>query len=200
MPETADAPATGAVAGATPAQTTPVSPAADAKTDPATPATGEPDGLGDAGKRAIDAMKAERDAARREAAEAKRRADELEDANKTEHEKEVAEAKKAGAAEVLDRVHGQVRRSEVRAALLAAGVQPGLVDLASRADQFASLKVTDDGVEGLDGAVEAFRKATPELFAKPKATPGDAGLGPRGTPAAGGTDLNTFIRREAGRA
>lgn len=199
MTETAAAPATGAEAGATPAQTTPVSPAADAPKTTA-PATGEPDGLGDAGKRAIDAMKAERDTARREAAEAKRQLAELADAGKSEHERAIAEAKKAGAAEVLERVHGQVRRSEVRAALLAAGVNASLIDLASRADQFASLKVTEEGtVEGLDGAVEAFRKATPELFVKPKPASGDAGLGPRGTPAVGGPDMNTIIRQASGR-
>jgi hypothetical protein len=64
------------------------------------------------------------------------------------------------------------------------------------------LKVTDDGeVTGLDAAVDAFKRARPDLFAARSAPrPGDAGLGPRGTPAAGGIDMNTAIRRMAGRA
>jgi uncharacterized small protein (DUF1192 family) len=59
---------------------------------PATDATNEetPSTLGDAGKQAIDRMKAERDAARREAranAEAAKRLSELEESQKTEQQK-----------------------------------------------------------------------------------------------------------------
>lgn len=96
----------------------------------------------------------------------------------------------------------RIRGSEVRAALTAAGISPAVLDLAIKADEFAKLKVTEDGdVEGLDGAVKAFKGARADLFTKaPTPKPGDAGLGPRGTAPQAGTDLNTWIRREAGRA
>lgn len=131
----------------------------------------------------------------------KRQLDELKSASQTDAEKAIAQARKEGATEALGRVQAQVRRSEVRAALTAAGVSPTLVDLAARADVFANLKVSDEGdVQGLDGALEAFRRATPDAFVKAPTRPtGDAGLGPRGTPPSSGTDLNTFIRKAAGR-
>jgi hypothetical protein len=200
MTDIAAAGATPVVGGATPPQT----PAQPAATTPQAPgsATDYPDGMGDPGKRALDAMKAERDAARREAADARRKADELENAGKSEHERAVAEAKKAGELEASSKYGSLVRRSEVKAALLSAGVDPTLIEIASRADQFASLKVSDSGeVDGLDAAVDAFRKATPSLFARqqPRST-GDAGLGPRGSSSASSPDMNTLIRRAAGRA
>lgn len=182
MPEaTVTAPATGAVADATSAQTTAVSPSADATTTTATtPATGDADGLGDAGKRAIERMKAERDDAKRIAGEAVKRAEDLENATKSDTEKAIAQAKRDGAAEVLTRVHGQIRRAEVRAALTAAGANPNLIDLAVKADEFGGLKVDDEGeIDGLAAAVEAFKKAHPDLFAKP-GTAGTADGGARG--------------------
>lgn len=147
-------------------------------------------------------MKAERDAATAVAKAAEKERDELKAAGLSESERAVADAKKAGAAEVTERFHSQIRRAEVRAALTSAGITPSVLDLATKADEFSALKVNEDGdVVGLDGVVDAFKKARPELFAA-KATPrpGDAGLGPRGTPAAGGPDLNTWIRKEAGRS
>lgn len=65
MPETPSAGATPAAAGATPTQTTPVSPAP--ATPATTPATGAPDVLGEGGMRALEAE-------RTKAAEADRRA------------------------------------------------------------------------------------------------------------------------------
>jgi hypothetical protein len=77
-----------------------------------------------------------------------------------------------------------------------------MVDLASRADQFAGLSVTDGGeVQGLTEAVEAFRKSMPDLFARPAAPRSpDFGGGPRGAPAAPEADMNAIIRRATGRA
>jgi hypothetical protein len=146
-------------------------------------------------------MKAERDAATALAKAAEKERDELRAAGLSESEKAVADARKAGAAEVTERFHGQIRRAEVRAALTSAGINASVLDLAAKADEFAALKVTDEGeVAGLDAAVDSFKKARSDLFAS-KATPrsGDVGLGPRGTPAAGGQDLNSWIRKEAGR-
>lgn len=204
MPETAAAGATPVVDGATPSQSQPATtPAATQPGAPASTATDDyPEGLGDAGKRALDRMKAERDAATAQAKAAERERDELKAATLTDTEKAIADAKKAGAAEVTERYQGQIRRAEVRSALTAAGISPQLLDLAIRADEFAALKVTDDGaVSGLEAAVEAFRKGHGDLFAaKTPSAAGDAGLGPRGTPAPAGTDMNSFIRRQSGRA
>lgn len=149
-------------------------------------------------------MKAERDAASALAKAAERERDELMAKSLTDSERAIADAKKAGAAEVTERFHGQIRRAEIRSALTSAGINASVLDLAAKADEFAALKVTDEGeVSGLDGAVEAFKKARPDLFTggKPAAPrTGDSGLGPRGTPAASGFDMNTIIRRSAGRA
>lgn len=204
MAETPVAGATPVVGGATPPQT-PVQPAAAAPGASGEPATGYPDGLGDAGKRALDDMKAAKKAAEAQAKTALEELEKLRAATATDAEKAIAQARKEGATEVLGKAQAQIRRSEVRAALSAAGLSGTLVDLASRADEFASLKVSDDGeVEGLNSAVDAFKKAQPDLFRTTTAAPrpggGDSGLGPRGTPPGAGMDMNSIIRRAAGRA
>lgn len=153
------------------------SPADSPATDPRTPpATGDPDALGDAGKRALDAMKAERDAAKREAADVKRRLDELEGANATETEKAIKAAREDSAKAVRAEFEAKIRRSEARSALRVAGVTNEKdLELAANAPEFASLAVGDDGaVTDLAAAVEQFRKDHPSLF----------GQAPR--PAAGG--------------
>lgn len=182
MPETATAGATPAAAGATPTQTTPVSPAAAAPEPPAAPATGEPEVLGDAGKRAIDRMKAERDAAVEAGRADKKRIDELENASRTDQEKAIAKARQEASDEVTGKYQAQVRQARVEAALAAAGVEPSLIDLATNAGEFAKLKVTDDGkVEGLTEAIAALKKDRPALFKAPVA-PGTADGGTRGAP------------------
>lgn len=201
MTDNASAGATPAVAGATPAQT-PASPAPAAPAAPTTPATGADDGLGDAGKRALHAEREARTAAERERNELRARLEELENASKSDAEKAIAAARKEGGAEVLAKVQDRVRRTEVRAALQAAGITPSVMDLAARADQFSALKVNDEGeVAGLEDAVKAFREAMPDLFPKTQAAPrtGDFGGGARGKAAAGAGDMNSVIRRAAGR-
>lgn len=99
----------------------------------------------------------------------------------TDTEKAIAQAKKDGGAEVLAKVQSQIRRSEVRAALTAAGVNAALLDLAVKADEFGALAISDEGeVDGLGAAVEAFRKGHPDLFTKPVQA-GTAGGGNRGS-------------------
>lgn len=201
MTDPAAAGATPVAAGATPAQT-PAQPAAPASGGSTAPATGDPDGLGDAGKAAIQREREARAAATRERDDFKRQLEELQNANRSDHEKAVAAAKKEGSAEAVAKLHPAIRRSAVRAALSAAGVTSAMLDLAVRADQFAGLKVTDDGdIEGLDAAVADFKKAMPDLFKAAPAANGapDFGGGPRGTPAGAGTDMNRLIRLAAGR-
>jgi hypothetical protein len=202
MTDPASAGATPVAGGATPPQT-PAQPAAPTTGTPAEPATGYPDGLGDAGKRALDAERARADKAEKDLKAAQARAEELENASRTDQEKAIAQAKKDGAAEVLATAQAQVRRSEVRAGLLAAGIGPNVLDLAAKADTFANLKVTDDGtVQGLDQAIADFKKTVPDLFKPAGPTGGrpvDYGGGPRGTPAGGGHNMNDLIRAATGR-
>jgi len=187
MAETPPAGATPVEAGATPAQT-----AAPTNAAPE-PATGDPEALGDAGKRALDLMKSERDAAVKAAKAAEKERDELKSRTQTDQEKAVDAARKEGATEALTRANERIRRSEVRAALTAAGVNPALLDLAPRGDEFSALKVDDDGeVEGLTAAVEAFKTKMPDLF-KSGPRP-DFGGGPRGTTPTSAPSMNELIR------
>lgn len=183
---TPSAGATPAAPGATPGQTDPAQPAA-APTTPAAPATTPPatdgtDALGDAGKRALDAMKAERNAANDRAKAATEELERIKAASLSEGEKAIAEAKKTGATEAASKLTSRIRTTEARAALITAGAVPSLVDLAVKADEFANVKVSDDGeVSGLEEAVAAFKKAHPDVFAKSAAPgPGSADQGPRG--------------------
>lgn len=173
--------ATPAAAGATPAQTPPAQPATPTPAAaPTPPATGDPDALGDAGKAALEKERSARKAAEAAAREAVAELEKIRTANQSEADKALADAKKAGGDEVLARVHTQVRRSEVKAALSAAGINGQVLELATKDDRFTSLKVKDDGVvDGLEDAVKAFKAAQPDLFKAP-ATPGTADGGARG--------------------
>lgn len=179
--------------GATPPQTQPATttPAAPAPTAaPSAPATGDPDALGDAGKQALDRMKAERNAERDRAKKAEDELEQLRSASKSETEKAIDAAKKTGASEVQARYEAQIRRSEVKAALAAQGVNPQLLELAPRADHFAALKVTEDGsVEGIDEAIKAFKAAAPDAFKAPGvgAPAGPSGSADGGVRGAGKT-------------
>jgi len=180
---TTPAGATPVAAGAMPAQTPSAQPAPG--TAAASPATGDTGGLGDAGKRAIDAMKAERDAAQRAARAAEKAFEELKLAGASEAEKAIAKAKADGAAEVTGRFHDQIRRSEVKLALSAAAISPSLLDLMANAPEFATLKVTDDGTidpEAMRAAMAVAKAARADLF---RPTAGSADGGPRGSTPAG---------------
>jgi hypothetical protein len=124
-------------------------------------------------------MKDERDAAKTEAKAQKERADALELGTKTETEQAIAKARTEGGAEAASKLKNGIRRSEVKAALMAAGLST-MLDLAVRADEFASLEVDDDGeVAGLSAAVTAFKGMHADLF-KAAVPPGTADGGPRG--------------------
>jgi hypothetical protein len=143
------------------------------------PATGD-DGLGDAGKRALNE---ERTARRAAEAAARTAADELaklKSEHQTDAEKALTDAKKAGAAEERAKLVSRVRQTEVRAALVGAGVPASFLDLAVNAPEFNAVKVTDTGdVEGLDEALKTFKAARADLL-KPPATAGTADGGSRG--------------------
>ena len=176
--------ATSVVEGATSSQSPSAQPTTG--TDPAatTPATGAEAQLGDAGKRALDTMKAEKraEAEARKAAEEERdalrsRLETLENASKSDQEKAIAAARKEGESAATEKWAGIIRATRVESALVAAGaIDPGLAALAP---EFTALKVADDGtVADLESTVEAFKTAHPNQFGR--ATLPDFGGGSRG--------------------
>lgn len=143
-------------------------------------ATGDDGALGEGGKRALEAERTSRKAAEDRAKAFEKELADLKAASLSDTEKAIADAKKAGATEASTRMAAQIRRSEVKAALTAAGVSGSLLDLAARADEFAKLVVSDDGeIEGLESAVKAFKDSHPDVFTKPAAA-GTADGGTRG--------------------
>jgi hypothetical protein len=204
---TTPAGATPAAGGATPPQTPPAASAPEptpqpqpASTSPEDPSAQDASGLGDAGKRALDAMKAERNAAVAAAKAAERELEELRAASLSETDKAIAAARKAGADEVTERLHARVRRAETKLALARAGAVPSLIEDLANAAEFAALTVDDaDQVAGLDDAIKAHRSRVPDAYRAPSAPgPGSVDGGPRapGTPRA--TDLATAVAARLG--
>lgn len=175
MTDNASAGATPAAAGATPAQTTPVSPAADPVTTPP-PATGD-EPLGDGGKTALLTERATSKAEKARADKAERELQTLKDASASDSDKALKAAKAEGAAEVTGKLHGLIRSAVVKAELAGSGINPSVLDLAVAAPEFQKLVVSDDGeVEGLKEAVAMFKGSRGDLF-KPAVPGGTADLG-----------------------
>ena len=180
MTDDQSAGATPAVPGATPGQSEQAPAGAPAA---AGPATGD-DGLGESGKRALDAERAQRREAERRAKALGDELEALKSSQLSDHEKAIAKARKEAADEANVRASAMVRRAEVRRALQGAGVTPDALDLAAMAAEFAALGVDEDGnVVDLDRSVEAFRKAHPSLFAAARPAAGNFDGGSGGSPA-----------------
>jgi hypothetical protein len=202
--------ATPAAGGATPPQTPPaaVAPAPTPQPQPQpapAPATepSAPDdttGLGDAGKRALDAMKAERNAAIAASKAAERELEQLRTASLSETEKAIAAARKAGADEITERLHARVRRAETKLALARAGAVHSLIEDLANAAEFAALVVDDsDQVTGLDDALKAHRARVPDAYRAPTSPgPGSVDGGPRAPGAPRATDLATAVAARLG--
>lgn len=200
--------ATPAAGGATPPQTPPAASAPAPTPQAQLVATPAPDpsapddalGLGDAGKRALDAMKAERNAALAASKAAERELEQLRTANLSETEKAIAAARKAGADEVTERLHVRVRRAETKLALARAGAMPSLIEDLANAAEFAALVVDDsDQVTGLDDALKAHRSRVPDAYRMPTTPgPGSVDGGPRAPGAPRATDLAAAVAARLG--
>ena len=199
MSETTSAGATPVAAGATPAQTPPALPAATPAT-PDTSATEYPEGMGDAGKQALDRMKASaRDAEKRaKEAEAGRTTaqtelETLRAAGLSESEKAIKEATNAATAAERAKNQSIIRSVRVEAALRVAGAtNETLLDLALKSDIIAALKVDEAGkVTDLDKAVEQLKKDIPEMFAA--TGPGTVTRGVQTAPGTGAKTLESAI-------
>jgi len=167
------------------------------------PATGDDDGaaaLGDAGKQALDRMKAERDEARKEAKRVTALEAELQkvrDANATDAEKAINAAKAEGAAEATTRANERILRAEVRA--IATGKLADPSDALNMID-LTDFKVNDDG----EVDAKAVAKAIDELLAAKPYLAAESGPRVPGVPVGArqgplGDDMNAAIRRAAGR-
>ncbi|WP_435209571.1 hypothetical protein [Streptomyces sp. bgisy034] len=129
---------------ATPSADPPADPPADPANPPADPAAGsdpaDPEGadqLGDAGKKALDAMKAERAAAKKEAAAAKKRADDLERQVQDYQDRDKSELEKAQ--DAAQRATARAEAATKRA--VTAEVRAAAADFADADDAIAFLDV-----------------------------------------------------------
>jgi len=121
-----------------------------------------------------------------------RELNELRATTQSESERAVAKARRDGAAEATTRFHDQLRRAGVRTALISAGVNPEVLDLAAKDDVFSALSVSDGGdVEGVEPAVALLKKNRPSLFSK---TTGDFGGGNRGSTPPAQPTMNELLR------
>lgn len=158
----------------TPQETPQNQPAADA---PATDA----DALGDAGKKALDAMKAERNQARTELNALRKELDQFKQAQMSESEKAVAEAAARGRSEAITEFGQRLAAAQFVAE--AAKRNPDF-DAASVLEDLNLAKyVTDDGEPDGKGIASVVERLVPERAANPRPS-GDVGLGPRPTPPA----------------
>lgn len=173
---------------------------APATDDAPTPTNDTP--LGDAGQKALDAMKAELKTARAEARTAKALQKELDDlkaASATDAEKAIAAAEARGEQGALGKANARIIRAEVKAA--AAGkltnpeIAPKLLDL-------SEFTVDDEGevdAKAIAKAIDVLLAENPYLAAgaAPRVPGVPAGARP-GSPEGG--DMNALIRQAAGRA
>lgn len=179
--------ASGATPNSTPGQgaattTTPstgATPSAQATT-PTSSATDDADQLGDAGKRAIQRERERAEAAEARAKAAEERAATLESTTLTDQEKAVRDA--ARDAERARDAHwmGLFRTNVVEGALRGAGiVTQEALETALAYPRFATLKVNPETgvVDGVNEAVEAYKKAVPQLFGAGGSTNGSTHAG-----------------------
>lgn len=163
------------------ADDTPQETPAPETTDTPPPATGD-DGLGDAGKQAIDRMKAERNDATKALKAAQKELETLRQAQMSESEKALTEAETRGRASAV---------AEFGQKLAAAQF---IADAARRNAEFDAAGVledlnlgkyvTDDGQPDAKGIAAVVERLVPERAAQAAPKFGNADLGPRTTPPA----------------
>lgn len=170
--------------------------AAAGTTDTTSATDTAPPDLGDAGKRAIDAMKAERDQAVKDRRAATRELEQARTAGLNEAERAVAEAKTAGRTEALTQMGERLARSEFVAA--AARRNAGYDAAAVLDDLNLARYVGDDGepdVKALTAAVERLIPS-PQDGATTSAPRPDLSQGAKGTSPSSGPeqDFAQFLK------
>lgn len=163
---------------------------------PATEAPATPE-LGDAGKQAIDRMKAERDEARREMKALKAEIDKVRKSSLTEAEQAVVEAEQRGRTSVLAEFGQRLARTEFVAA--AARRNPGYDAAAVLDDLNLARYIGDDGEPDSKAIAAAVDRLVPEYATANPRPVGNADLGARPAPMAlNGDDLENALRKKLG--
>ena len=142
--------------------------------------------LGDAGKQAIDRMKAERNTDRKRAATAEAELEKLRNADQTEQEKAVTAARKEGETEATNRANDRLIRAEAKAVAAGAKFRDPSDAIAQLGNKLADIPVDEDGEvdqKALKALVDELAKAKPYLVdtGSTTATAADAGIGTTGT-------------------
>jgi hypothetical protein len=163
--------------------------------------TVEPDdqGLGDAGKAALQAERKARRDAERAAKSLQEELDGLRQASMSEQERALEAARAEARAEALAEATGRLVRAEIRSAAASRLADP---DDAFRFIDMNAIEVDDDGNvnrESLTSALDELLTSKPYLSNAAQRVGGDADAGARGT-APASVDMNSLIRRAAGRA
>jgi hypothetical protein len=139
------------------------------------PATGE-DALGDAGKQALDRMKAERNEAAKQLKALQKELEQVRQAQMSESEKAIAEAVARGRTEATTEFGQRLAAAQFVAA---AAKRNADFDAASVLEDLNLAKyVTDTGEPDDKGIASVVERLVPERASNPRPT-GDVGLGPR---------------------
>jgi hypothetical protein len=156
---------------------------------------GNPDeaALGEAGKKALDRMKAERDEQRRLARTTQAELEKLRNATQTEQEKAISAAKAEGATEAAKAFGQRLARTEFDAA---AGRRNPDFDTASA---LAYVDLTKFVGEDGEPDAKAIKAAVERLVPEPPGGPPSFDGGTRAN-ATKPSDMNQLIRKAAGRA
>ena len=174
-------------------------PPAAAPPDPPAPNAGDDDGLGDAGRKALDA---ERKARRDAEALAKRQADELDKLRTSqldENERAIKEARDAGRTEALTSVNRKLVEAEARAAAAGKLANPALAARLLDLDQFVPSDGSDIDGDAIAAAIDELVKAEPYLGVQEQTTPPPATPPPPAgtvTPGAQSGSPATFKRSQ----
>lgn len=149
------------------------------------------DGLGDAGKAAIERERQAAAEAKRERAAERQRADELQKqldditaANQSEHEKAIAEARRQAKDEVLSTANARLIRAEIKAAAASAKFHDPADAAFQLQGAFSQITVSDDGAvdeAAVTALVTGLAESKPYLVNTTGSTPG----GPRPLPGQG---------------
>lgn len=151
------------------------------------------DGLGDAGKRAIESERKAARAAERKAKELEKRLAEIESANQTESEKAIAAARAEGRTEALSVANTRIVSAEIKSAASGVLANP---DLAVRLIDASQFEVDEDGnvdTRAIAAEVQRLVKDEPYLAAGAKPAPLPGG----GATPSQGSSMDDALRAAA---
>lgn len=158
---------------------------------------GQPDDLGEAGKRAIEAERTARRAAEKRLNDLEKELTKIREGSMSEQEKAVEQARREARTEASKAFNVRLLQAEVRAVAAGKLADPEDAIRFLDLDQF---DVDDDGktdTKAITKALDELVKAKPYLAASATRPTGDADQGARGT--SGGSSMNDLLRQAAGR-